>query len=142
MNRKTWGALAGLLLAAASWAPWLPADALDDMIADITARPLRWRADSLAKRLGIDDATRTRLELRTIGAIDVTTEQRKAKRGDRVFIDVARNAYGQTVVAPYSVRARPEASAQERGRALGRRACELAQRLGMTWLYERARVLA
>jgi bifunctional non-homologous end joining protein LigD len=39
-----------------------------------------------------------------------TTEQRKAKRGDRVFIDVARNAYGQTVVAPYSVRARPEAS--------------------------------
>ena len=39
-----------------------------------------------------------------------TTEQRKAKRGDRVFLDVARNAYGQTVVAPYSVRARPEAS--------------------------------
>jgi bifunctional non-homologous end joining protein LigD len=39
-----------------------------------------------------------------------TTEQRKAKRGHRVFLDVARNAYGQTVVAPYSVRARPEAS--------------------------------
>jgi bifunctional non-homologous end joining protein LigD len=39
-----------------------------------------------------------------------TTAQRKAKRGDRVFIDVARNAYGQTVVAPYSVRARPRAS--------------------------------
>jgi bifunctional non-homologous end joining protein LigD len=38
-----------------------------------------------------------------------TTEQRKAKRGDRVFIDIARNAYGQTVVAPYSVRARSEA---------------------------------
>ena len=27
-----------------------------------------------------------------------------------MFIDVARNAYGQTVVAPYTVRARPEAS--------------------------------
>jgi bifunctional non-homologous end joining protein LigD len=39
----------------------------------------------------------------------VTTEQRKAKRGDRVLLDVARNAYGQTAVAPYSVRARPEA---------------------------------
>jgi bifunctional non-homologous end joining protein LigD len=39
-----------------------------------------------------------------------TTAQRKANRGDRVFIDIARNAYGQTVVAPYSVRARPEAS--------------------------------
>jgi bifunctional non-homologous end joining protein LigD len=40
---------------------------------------------------------------------EVTTEQRKAKRGDRVLLDVARNAYGQTAVAPYSVRARPEA---------------------------------
>ena len=39
-----------------------------------------------------------------------TTAQRKANRGDRVFIDVVRNAYGQTVVAPYTVRARPEAS--------------------------------
>lgn len=38
-----------------------------------------------------------------------TTEQRIAKRGDRVFIDTNRNAYGQTAVAPYSVRARPGA---------------------------------
>ena len=41
---------------------------------------------------------------------ELTTEQRKAKRGTRVFVDVARNAYGQTAVAPYSVRARAEAS--------------------------------
>jgi bifunctional non-homologous end joining protein LigD len=40
----------------------------------------------------------------------LTTAQRKAGRGARVFLDVARNAYGQTAVAPYSVRARPEAS--------------------------------
>jgi bifunctional non-homologous end joining protein LigD len=40
---------------------------------------------------------------------ELTTEQRKAKRGTRVFVDVARNAYGQTAVAPYSVRPRPEA---------------------------------
>jgi bifunctional non-homologous end joining protein LigD len=39
-----------------------------------------------------------------------TTAQRKASRGDRVFIDIVRNAYGQTIVAPYTVRARPEAS--------------------------------
>jgi bifunctional non-homologous end joining protein LigD len=38
-----------------------------------------------------------------------TTEQRKAKRGDRVFLDVARNAYAQTAAAPYTVRARPMA---------------------------------
>lgn len=38
-----------------------------------------------------------------------TTEQRKAKRGDRVLIDTFRTAYAQTVVAPYAVRARPGA---------------------------------
>ncbi len=38
-----------------------------------------------------------------------TTEQRKAKRGDRVLVDTFRTAYGQTAVAPYGVRARPGA---------------------------------
>ncbi|MFW6346379.1 MAG: ATP-dependent DNA ligase, partial [Halomonas sp.] len=38
-----------------------------------------------------------------------TLEQRKDKRGNRVFIDVLRNDYGQTAVLPYSVRARPGA---------------------------------
>lgn len=36
----------------------------------------------------------------------LTTEARKDKRDERLFIDTARNAYGQTAVAPYSVRAR------------------------------------
>lgn len=39
----------------------------------------------------------------------LTTAQRKNKRGDRIFLDVNRNAYGQTFVAPYSLRARPSA---------------------------------
>lgn len=39
----------------------------------------------------------------------LTTEFRKAKRGKRMYLDVARNGYAQTVVAPYSVRARPGA---------------------------------
>jgi bifunctional non-homologous end joining protein LigD len=39
----------------------------------------------------------------------LTTEFRKVKRGGRVYLDVARNGYAQTVVAPYSVRARPRA---------------------------------
>ena len=39
----------------------------------------------------------------------VTTEQRKNKRGDLVYLDVMRNAYAQLAVAPYSVRARPGA---------------------------------
>jgi len=39
----------------------------------------------------------------------LTIEQRKSERGDRVYLDTGRNAYGQTMVAPYSVRARPGA---------------------------------
>jgi bifunctional non-homologous end joining protein LigD len=36
----------------------------------------------------------------------LTVEQRKDKRGDRIYLDVMRNAYAQTAVAPYAVRAR------------------------------------
>lgn len=39
----------------------------------------------------------------------VTIEQRKSSRQGRVFIDYLRNAYGQTTVAPYAVRALAEA---------------------------------
>jgi bifunctional non-homologous end joining protein LigD len=39
----------------------------------------------------------------------LTVEQRKAKRGDRVYVDIGRNAYGQTAVPAYAVRARPGA---------------------------------
>jgi bifunctional non-homologous end joining protein LigD len=39
----------------------------------------------------------------------VTTEQRKGKRGGRIYADVMRNAYAQLAVAPYSVRGRPGA---------------------------------
>lgn len=40
----------------------------------------------------------------------LTIEQRKDKRGHRIFVDVNRNAYGQTAVTPYSLRARPGVS--------------------------------
>lgn len=39
----------------------------------------------------------------------VTLEQRKADRGDRLYLDVQRNAYGQHAVAPYALRALPAA---------------------------------
>lgn len=38
-----------------------------------------------------------------------TVEHRKNKRGDRLLIDYFRNQYAQTVVMPYSVRAKPGA---------------------------------
>ena len=39
----------------------------------------------------------------------VTVETSKAKRGRRVYADAMRNAFGQTIVPPYSVRRRPKA---------------------------------
>ncbi len=51
----------------------------------------------------------------------VTVEQRKDKRGDRVFLDYLRNAYGQTAVAPYGVRA--IGGRRWRRRSLGRGPC-------------------
>jgi bifunctional non-homologous end joining protein LigD len=38
-----------------------------------------------------------------------TTQQRKAKRENKILIDMMRNAYGHTSVSPYAVRARPGA---------------------------------
>ncbi|HET7453406.1 MAG TPA: non-homologous end-joining DNA ligase [Thermoanaerobaculia bacterium] len=39
----------------------------------------------------------------------VTVETSKAKRGGRLYADAMRNAFGQTIVPPYSVRRRPKA---------------------------------
>ncbi|MGW6570140.1 non-homologous end-joining DNA ligase [Streptomyces sp. NPDC054975] len=39
----------------------------------------------------------------------LTTAARKKARGGRLYLDIQRNAYGQTAVAPYSVRALPGA---------------------------------
>ena len=40
---------------------------------------------------------------------ELTTEFRKANRGERILVDTARNGYAQTTVPPYAVRPRPGA---------------------------------
>lgn len=40
---------------------------------------------------------------------NVTIEARKAKRGARLFVDIMRNSFAQTAVAPYSLRGKPGA---------------------------------
>jgi bifunctional non-homologous end joining protein LigD len=54
-------------------------------------------ADAVGRRLVEDDPKR------------LTMEWSKAKRGDRIYVDVGRNAYAQHAAAPYAVRARPDA---------------------------------
>jgi bifunctional non-homologous end joining protein LigD len=68
--------------------------------------PLRRRAD-------FDETRRFAREVASLASQRepriFTTEQRKAKRDGRILIDVMRNTYAHSAVAPYSVRARPDA---------------------------------
>jgi hypothetical protein len=65
------------------WAPWYPADELAALVADVAAHPRRFKADTIAARLGITAEIRTALELRTIGAIDKPAEVRAAERREQ-----------------------------------------------------------
>jgi bifunctional non-homologous end joining protein LigD len=65
--------------------------------------PLRREADFDEVKAFARDAARL---LASRHPDELTTEARKAKRGDRILLDVARNAYAQTAVPPYAVRAR------------------------------------
>lgn len=61
-------------------APWMTSDMVVEIVRFVIANPIKWRADTLAQRLGLTEAERRRLGIRTIGAIDMTTEERKEAR--------------------------------------------------------------
>lgn len=67
----------------------------------------------LVRREGFDDVrgfARDLAELAVAREPDAfTNEQRKAKREGKLLIDIQRNAYAHTAVAPYAVRPRPDA---------------------------------
>ena len=54
-----------------------------ELIAAVVAKPLRWRADKLAARVGLTAAERERLNIRTIGAVDLDKAARKRRRHER-----------------------------------------------------------
>jgi hypothetical protein len=56
--------------------PWMPSSDRQGLIERVLARPRRWKADTLAKRLGLTAANRTRLKVKSIGAIDQTSAER------------------------------------------------------------------
>jgi hypothetical protein len=71
----------------ASWiqlrAPWMPVGEREQLITRVLAKPLRWRADSLARRLNLTEAERRRLRTWTIGAVDFDRDQRRQARAAR-----------------------------------------------------------
>jgi bifunctional non-homologous end joining protein LigD len=97
------------------------ARALGDLLRDLGFEPFAMTTGS--RGLHVVIALRRRADYaevnafaRTTGArlaeanpSKLTTEFRIAKRGERIFVDVHRNAYAQHAVAPYAVRALPKA---------------------------------
>jgi hypothetical protein len=61
-------------------APWMTSDEAAEIVRAAMANPFNWRADPLARRLGLTEAERRQLLIRTIGAIDMTKDERKKAR--------------------------------------------------------------
>jgi hypothetical protein len=65
---------------AARWSPWCGEEELAALLKRVAAKPLKWKADALAHKLGVTDAIRTALGLTTIGSIDVDKAGREQRR--------------------------------------------------------------
>lgn len=60
--------------------PWIKGIDRERLVSEVTQCPLKWSADKLAWKIRLTDEQRTRLKITTIGAIDVSKEQRAARR--------------------------------------------------------------
>jgi hypothetical protein len=88
------------------WCPWMPPGEVTATTAKVLAKPLRWRADRLAIVLNLNEAERRRLRITTIGAVDLTKEQRKARRRarDRALKEAGRRAAGAKLRVEYEAK--------------------------------------
>jgi hypothetical protein len=72
---------------ASSWferyCPWLDLRDREYLISEATHCPLKWSADKLGWKLRLTDEQRSRLKIRTIGALGVGKEQRTQRRKQR-----------------------------------------------------------
>jgi len=64
----------------ANRAPWMSETERGVLIAAVIAKPIKWKADTLGKLLGVTAALRTELKIYTIGACDQTSAERAACR--------------------------------------------------------------
>ncbi|MDO8596405.1 MAG: hypothetical protein Q7R45_07260 [Sulfuricaulis sp.] len=83
--------------------PWMDLAERENLIRDVEECPIKWTADKLAWKLRVNEATRSRLRLTTIGAIDFTKAQRAARRAERKRVNrqASRRAAGTRPRAEY-----------------------------------------
>jgi hypothetical protein len=86
------------------YAPWLGLRSRERLIREATEHPIKWSADKLAWKIRLTDEQRTRLKVRTIGAIDCSKEQREARRkAKRAERDAARYQRKRSSQIPPSI---------------------------------------
>jgi hypothetical protein len=109
-------------------APWLGLASRERLIRDTQERPLRWSADRLAWKLRVTAAERTKLNLRTIGAMDISKDQRIAatKQRRREHKHARRRATGTKPRAIYEATSLTRAS-MGRSRHLPRQVVQARQ---------------
>lgn len=71
---------------AAAWlanrAPWMDEDEAERMIADALAKPLRYRADTMGKLVGLTWAERKKLKITMIWAVDISRAKAAALQAE------------------------------------------------------------
>ena len=84
-----------------TYCPWLAPRDREYLISEATHAPLKWSADKLAWKIRLTDDQRTRLKIRTIGAIDCNKDQRKQRdRARRAERERARRAAKRATRVP------------------------------------------
>jgi hypothetical protein len=81
----------------------MDASECDELMEDVARWPQTWRAGPLGQELGLVEADRQRLKIRTIAAIDMTAEERRqaARLRRRQHMRNKRRAAGAKLRADY-----------------------------------------
>jgi hypothetical protein len=65
------------------WAPHMPKDRAEKLAREIALNPIVWGSEKMAQELRVTIAERDHYDLRTIGAVDMTKEERVTRQNQR-----------------------------------------------------------
>lgn len=91
----------------ARWAPWMSPSEIEALIADVLAKPIKWRAPTLGKKMRLTAVERQTLRITTFRAFDMTKAQNDAavKKRKRAAERLKRRLAGAKPRADYEANA-------------------------------------